>query len=68
MDWIKGLIYFTSSSFDDILNNDTYLVPNDGEKIFQNIKINTLLFDHSNNLWMELIKVFLFIIPMIKKS
>lgn len=53
--WIgsdKGLIYFTSSSFDDILNNDTYLVPNDGEKnIFQNIKINTLLFDHSNNLW-----------------
>ena len=47
-----GLIYFTSSNFDNILGSDTYLVPNDGEKnIFQNIKINALLSDNSNNIW-----------------
>ena len=47
-----GLIYFTSSNFDDILSSDTYLVPNDGEKsIFQNIKINALISDNSNNIW-----------------
>ena len=47
-----GLIYFTSSNFDDILSSETYLVPNDGEKnIFQNIKINALISDNSNNIW-----------------
>ena len=47
-----GLIYFTTSNFDDILSSETYLVPNDGEKnIFQNIKINALISDNSNNIW-----------------
>ena len=53
--WIgsdKGLIYFSSSKFDDITNLDSYLIPDDGSKnIFQDIQINSLLIDNSNNKW-----------------
>jgi len=53
--WIgsdKGLIYFSSSKFDDIANLDSYLIPDDGSKnIFQDIQINSLLIDNSNNKW-----------------
>ena len=39
----EGLIYFTTSKFDDIKNYDNYLTPNNGERnIFQNIKINDI--------------------------
>ena len=53
--WIgsdEGLIYFTTSKFDDIKNYDNYLIPNNGERnIFQNIKINDILVDYSNKKW-----------------
>ena len=48
----EGLIYFTTSKFDDIKNYDNYLTPNNGERnIFQNIKINDILVDFSNKKW-----------------
>ena len=53
--WIgsdKGLIYFSSSKLDDIVNLESYLIPDDGNKnIFQDIQINSLLIDNSNNKW-----------------
>ena len=53
--WIgsdKGLIYFSSSKLDDIANFESYLIPDDGNKnIFQDIQINSLLIDNSNNKW-----------------
>ena len=53
--WIgsdDGLIYFTTSKFEDVKNYDNYLIPNNGERnIFQNIKINDILVDYSNKKW-----------------
>ena len=53
--WIgsdKGLIYFSSSKLNDIVNLESYLIPDDGNKnIFQDIQINSLLIDNSNNKW-----------------
>ena len=47
-----GLIYFPSSNIESFNNISTYLMPsNESGKILQNLKINTLLVDESNNKW-----------------
>ncbi len=53
--WIgsdQGVIYYNYSSLDDIKEGSSYLTPNDGNKnIFQNIIVNDILIDNSNNKW-----------------
>ena len=53
--WIgsdQGLFYYNYSSLDDIKQINSYLKPNDGTKnIFQNIIVNDILIDNSNNKW-----------------
>ena len=47
-----GLIYFPSSNIESFDNMSTYQIPNnENGKILQNLKINTLLVDESNNKW-----------------
>lgn len=53
--WIgsdQGVFYYNYSSLDDVKQIGSYLTPNDGNKnIFQNIMINDILIDNSNNKW-----------------
>ena len=47
-----GLIYFPSSNIESFDNMSTYQIPNnENGRILQNLKINTLLVDESNNKW-----------------
>ena len=47
-----GLIYFPSSNIESFDNISTYQMPsNESGRILQNLKINTLLVDESNNKW-----------------
>lgn len=48
----QGVFYYNYSSLDDVKQIGSYLTPNDGNKnIFQNIMINDILIDNSNNKW-----------------
>ena len=47
-----GLIYFPSSNIESFDNISTYQMPsNESGRILQNLQINTLLVDESNNKW-----------------